>query len=167
MTTKFEVGDEIWWLEQSEHILKARIKTNVIASIEYMKHQGYWEYRMIDDSTCIKLQHSSWDMVARTKEELIELLYPTKIGPFDYNQQVYIINDKVSYNNLSITKGRVRNQIIKDDQPIQYVIDIDKKDNVNKLVNYRDASPSITTTLENIYTSLENAKEIISAWLKH
>lgn len=167
MTIDFKVGDTIWWLEQSERILKARIKTNVIASIEHIRCKGYWEYRMIDDSTCIKLEHSSWDMIARTKEELIELLYPTKIGSFDYNQIVYIVSDRVSYNNLSITKGRIRNQIIKHDQSTQYVIDIDKKDNLNKLVNHKDASPSITTTVENIYTSVDTAKHAINTWLNN
>lgn len=77
MTIEFKVGDNIWWLDTRFKQHKPTIKLNIILDIKVEACGGYGY--VIDDNynTCI---WSPTFVVAKTKEELIDLLYPPKIG---------------------------------------------------------------------------------------
>lgn len=147
MTTKFEVGDDIWWLDTR----KLRIKDSIILEIEDKDCSsiGY-----IVKDTCV---WSGSTVVAKTKEELIDLLYPPKIGLFDYNQLVYLIRDIGDGDNkcLHITKAYVKGSTV---FTSEYNFSCAK-----------DGGPHtfFTANIKDIYSTVDLAKETIERWLNN
>lgn len=157
MTIEFKVGDNIWWLDTRFKEHKPTIKLNIILDIKVEACGGYGY--VIDDNynTCI---WSPTFVVAKTKEELIDLLYPPKIGRFDNNQFVYIIETNgrsIGINVISslvIDKGYIKQF---DNNNQQYLVGVNK-DNRNGVVWYDAAST---------YATINTAKHAINKWLNN
>lgn len=152
MTTKFEVGDDIWWLD-TRCIDKPRIRSNTILEIEW--ERGYSRYKyVIDDNTTYIWSPNT--VVAKTKEDLINLLYPPKIGPFEYNQLVYVVkfNGNTYHNRLAIDIAYVKEQ---DLLTSEYYL---AKDINETNINY-----FYKVSIGSIYKSIDDAKEVIHKWL--
>jgi hypothetical protein len=148
-TTEFEVGDEIWWLDTR----KLRIKHNTILEIE---DRDASSIAYVVSDTCV---WSGSTVVAKTKEDLIELLYPPKIGRFDYNQFVYVIETNGHSVGINVTTSLVIDKgYIKQFKNDQYLVgehkDVDDKD----IVWYDAAST---------YATINTAKHVIDTWLKN
>lgn len=153
MTTKFEVGDDIWWLDCKN----SRIKYNTILDVE-KQNSGDIEY-LIPNEGYIS---SSNTVIANTKEELINILYPPKIGHFDYNQFVYVIETNghsVGINvttSLVIDKGYIKG--FKSSKTDQYLVG-DHKDVHDTDIGWYDAA--------NVYATIDTAKQFIDNWLRN
>lgn len=154
MTTKFKVGDDIWWLD-TRCVNKPRIKFNVILEIEWEKYYSRYKYVIDDNTTHI---WSSNTVVANTKEELINILYPPKIGAFDYNQLVYVVkcNNNDYHNRLSIDIAYVKEQCI-----------LSSEYYLAKDIHLTNVSSYYKVSIKSIYKSIESAKEAINIWLNN
>jgi hypothetical protein len=149
--TKFEVGDEIWWLDSRHN----KIRLNTILNI---KQESCIEFRYFIDYKNISIWSSS-TVIAKTKEDLINLLYPPKIGPFDYNQFVYVIETNGHSVGINVTDSLVIDKgYIKQCKNDQYLVG-EHKDVDDKHIVWYDAA--------SIYATVNTAKHVIDTWLKN
>ncbi len=144
MTINLKVGDTISWLDNKPNH-KPRIKTSVIKHIDFVGARGTWQYTLEDNSAVT----ISYDVVA--KEDLIQLLYPTKVGSFNYNQLVYVIGE--SNSNLSITKAYVKSIT----GVSEYLLNVNKNKDDNGFIR----------GIVDIYSSLDEAENVIPNWLSN
>jgi len=155
MKTNFEVGDDIWWLD-TRCIDKPKIRHNIILEVEWEKYYPRHKYVLNDGPKTYIWSPNT--LVAKTKEELIDLLCPLKIGPFEFNQLVYVL-DK-NDNHITITKGYVAVFDCNFKDYSHYVI-------TNKPYNYDSYDSyefSLSVKEEDIYSSIELVWKALTAW---
>jgi hypothetical protein len=155
-TTKFEVGDKIWWLD-TRFNCKPTIKLNTILDIK-IEACGAYGYIINDNyNTCV---WSPTIVVARTKEELIELLYPTKCGEYEYNQLVYTVETNGNAIGLNVTNSLVIDKA--------YVKHFDCNRKHYKVSDKQDDSGTVITyPAASIYKSAEMVKQAVVEWLNN
>lgn len=153
MITEFKVGDIIWWLDNRKPD-KPRIISSVIVLIEWEEYYNRYKFE-IGNHSDYKTTYiwSSNTIIARTKEDLISLLCPYKVGPFEYNQLVYVVRNIKDKADLQIVKAYVKGPSI---LTSQYVLST----NI-----YEDKLNTFTASIENIYSTLDLAKQTIETWL--
>lgn len=156
MTTKFEVGDDIWWLD-TRSVGKPRIRHNTVILIEYEEYYCRYKFEIgnsLDDKTLYIW--SSDTIVAKTKEELIDILYPPKIGPFEFDQLVYVVKCDTNHyhNRLWIDIAFVKEQGL-----------LTSEYYLAKDINETDINYFYKVNIKNIYKSINDAREAINEWL--
>jgi hypothetical protein len=165
MTIDFKVGDEIWWLDTSDQY-NPKIRDGIVDGIEHEK--SYSRYKLsIRHSDYVLIYHESCFMqpYAKTKEDLISLLTHPKVGPYAYNQQVFIIEKQSNkdYNNLNIVKGYIKKEVkVSNDYGgyFKYIVSIDKECSAESLRGFTNVYDE-----KDIYTSTERAQKFIAKWL--
>jgi hypothetical protein len=157
MTIKFEVGDEIWYLDTT-CVGKSRIRNSIILEIEWEKYYSRYKYVLDDD-----LKTYIWSpntTVARTKEELIDILYPPKCGQYEYNQLVYIVETNGNAVGINVIDSLVIDKA--------YIKDFDCNKKHYKVSDKQDDSGTVITyAAVSIYKSAEGVKQAVIEWLNN
>ena len=167
MTIDFKVGDTIWWLDSSDQY-NPKIRDGIVDEIQ--SEESYNRYKLsIRHLDCVLIYYKSSFMqtYAKTKEDLISLLTHPKVGPYAYNQQVFIIEKQSTknYNNLNIVKGYIKKEVIVSNDYndySKYIVSIDKECSAESLRGFTNVYDE-----KDIYTSVEKAQKFITRWLNN